>query len=45
MFTYAITIAEIVEQHKRLDIPMSLEVLKKAQIVALKDLQPQLFTD
>ncbi len=45
MFTYAITVAEIVEQHKRLDIPMSLEVLKKAQIVALKDLQPQLFTD
>lgn len=26
-----VTIAEIVEQHKRLDIPMSLEVLKKAQ--------------
>ncbi len=38
-----ITIAEIVEQHKRLDIPMSLEVLKKAQTVALKDLQPELF--
>ncbi len=38
-----VTIAEIVEQHKRLDIPMSLEVLKKAQTVALKDLQPELF--
>jgi hypothetical protein len=38
-------IAEMVEQHKRLDIPMSLEVLKKAQSVALKDEQPELFTD
>jgi Restriction endonuclease len=38
-----VTIAEIVEQHKRLDIPMSLEVLKKAQTAALKDLQPELF--
>ena len=37
------TIAEIVEQHKRLDIPMSLEVLKKAQTAAFKDLQPELF--
>lgn len=37
-----VTIAEIVEQHKRLDIPMSLEVLKKAQSVALKDLQDEL---
>jgi DNA modification methylase len=40
-----ITIAEIVEQHKRLDIPMSLEVLKKAQAVSVNNLQPQLFTD
>jgi hypothetical protein len=38
-----VTIAEIVEQQKRLDIPMSLEVLKKAQGVASKDLQPELF--
>ena len=37
------TIAEIVEQHKRLDIPMSLEVLKKAQATALPDAtQPDL---
>lgn len=39
-----VTIAEIVEQHKRLDIPMSLEVLKKAQSVALNNLQGELFT-
>jgi site-specific DNA-methyltransferase (adenine-specific) len=39
-----VTIEEIVEQHKRLDIPISLEVLKKAQAVALKELQPELFT-
>ena len=37
-----VTIAEIVEQHKRLDIPMSLEVLKKAQALTLKDLQSEL---
>ena len=40
-----VTIAEIVEQHKRLDIPMGLEVLKKAQAAALKGAQPGLFTD
>ena len=40
-----VTIAEMVEQHKRLDIPLSLEVLKKAQAAALKDLQPELFTN
>jgi hypothetical protein len=39
-----ITIAEIVEQNKRLDIPMSLEVLKKAQ-VASQGVQTALFTD
>ncbi|HVB21869.1 MAG TPA: DNA methyltransferase [Ktedonobacteraceae bacterium] len=38
-----VTIAEIVEQHKRLDIPMSLEVLKKAQSVTVKNLQDELF--
>ena len=40
-----VTIAEIVEQHKRLDVPMSLEVLKKAQAVALNTLQQELSTD
>ena len=39
------TIAEMVEQHKRLNIPMSLEVLKKAQSIALKSEQPELFAD
>ncbi|MEO7019493.1 MAG: DNA methyltransferase [Ktedonobacteraceae bacterium] len=38
-----VTIAELIEQHKRLDIPMSLEVLKKVQTVMAKDVQPQLF--
>lgn len=40
-----VTIDEIVEQHKRLDIPMSLEVLKKAQSVSVSDLQPKLITE
>ena len=40
-----VTITDIVEQHKRLDIPMSLEVLKKAQALASNDLQPELFTN
>lgn len=40
-----VTIAEIVEQNKRLDIPMSMEVLKKAQGTMSQDLQPGLFTD
>lgn len=40
-----VTIAEMVEQQKRLDIPMSLEVLKKAQAIPLSGLQPQLFAD
>lgn len=40
-----VTIAEIVEQHKRLDIPMSIEVLKKAQSTLIKDLQPELFAN
>ncbi|GHO55517.1 DNA methyltransferase [Ktedonobacter robiniae] len=40
-----ITIEDLVEHHKRLDIPMSLEVLKKAQAATSKDLQPSLFTN
>jgi DNA modification methylase len=40
-----VTIAEIVEQHKRLDIPMSLEVLKKAQAADTNHLQTELFAD
>lgn len=40
-----VTIAEVLEQQKRLDIPMSLEVLKTAQTVSLNNAQPQLFTD
>lgn len=39
-----VTIQEIVEQHKRLDIPMGLEVLKTAQAVAGGE-QPLLFGD
>ncbi len=39
-----VTIEERIEQHKRLDIPMSFEVLKKAQAVEMKDMQPELFT-
>lgn len=34
-----VTIAEMIEQHKRLDIPMSLEVLKKAQTVEVQGFQ------
>jgi site-specific DNA-methyltransferase (adenine-specific) len=37
-----VSIAEVVEQHKRLDIPMSLEVLKKAQAVS-SETQAELF--
>jgi len=40
-----VTIAELIEQHKRLDMPTSLEVLKKAQPVASEHVQPELFTD
>ncbi len=40
-----VTIAEVVEQHKRLDIPMSLEVLKEAAAAYTADNHPQLFTD
>ncbi len=40
-----VTIAEVVEQHKRLDIPMSLEVLKEASAAYTADGHPQLFTD
>ncbi len=40
-----VTIAEVVEQHKRLDIPMSLEVLKEASAAYTTDNHPQLFTD
>jgi DNA modification methylase len=39
-----VNISEIVEQHKRLDIPMSLEVLKKAQAAASLEVQAELFT-
>jgi DNA modification methylase len=39
-----VTIAEIVEQNKRLDIPMSLEVLKKAQ-AADANIQAELFAE
>jgi hypothetical protein len=39
-----VTIEDIVEQHKRLDIPMSLEVLKKAQATAVNSQQAALFT-
>ncbi len=40
-----VTVAEIVEQHKRLEIPMSLEVLKKAQSVSMSDIQPELIRE
>ena len=40
-----VTIAEMVEQHKRLEIPMSLEVLKKAQAVTTQEAHPDLFAD
>lgn len=39
-----VTIEDIVEQHKRLDIPMGLEVLKKAQLSTPYDAQLGLFT-
>jgi site-specific DNA-methyltransferase (adenine-specific) len=38
-----VTFAEMVEQNKRLDIPMSLEVLKKAQAAALAPGEQQPF--
>lgn len=38
-----VTIEEIIEQNRRLDIPMSIEVLKKAKAVV--DTQPKLFPD
>ena len=40
-----VTVQEIIEEGKRLEIPMSLEVLKKAQAVAVQDTQPHLFAD
>lgn len=40
-----VTIEEVVEQHKRLEIPMSLEVLKKAQAVTPQEDHRQLFAD
>jgi len=40
-----ITILEIIEQQKRFDIPMSLEVLKKAEAVITGEAQKQLFPD
>lgn len=40
-----VTVAEIVEQHKQLEIPMSLEVLKKAQAVTTQDNHPKLFPE
>jgi DNA modification methylase len=38
-----VTIPEIIEQNKRLDIPMSLEVLKKAQATVVSDLQHEMW--
>lgn len=38
-----VTIAELLEQQKRLDIPMSLEVIKKAQMAVTSHGQQQLF--
>jgi len=40
-----VSIQEIIEQHKRLEIPMSLEVLKKAQASASPNVQTELFTE
>jgi hypothetical protein len=41
-----VTIEEMVNQHQRLDIPMSLEVLRKAQATAVaKEVQHELFTE
>lgn len=39
-----VTIAEIIEEHKRLDLPLSLEVLKKAQDKAKAGTQPELLS-
>jgi len=39
-----VTVQEIVEEGKRLEIPMSLEVLKKAQAVTPQEEHPQLFS-
>ena len=38
-----VTIEEIVEQHKKLDVPMSLDVLKKAQAAGSNEVQHELF--
>jgi hypothetical protein len=35
----------MIELHKHLDIPMSLEVLKKAQAIEMKNNQPELFSE
>lgn len=40
-----VTINDLVEHHKRLDIPMSLEVLKKAQVMASVGQQGELLDD
>ena len=41
-----VTIAEMVEQHKYLDMPMSVEVLKTAQAIDAKnDMQAEMFKD
>jgi len=40
-----VTIAEIISQNKRMDIPLSFEVLKKAQSVATSKQESLLFTD
>lgn len=40
-----VTISEMLEKQKRLDIPMRLEVLKRAQTVSLNDGQLPLFTN
>ncbi len=39
-----VTVQEIVEAGERLEIPMSLEVLKKAQAVTPQEEHPQLFS-
>ena len=39
-----VTVQEIVEEGKRLEIPMSLEVLRKAQAVTPQEEHPQLFS-
>jgi DNA modification methylase len=40
-----VTVKEMIELHKYLDIPMSLEVLKKARAVEMDSLQPELFSE